>query len=230
MMHTEPSIKKLLRSKHVHEVREGLREAERFDALAPVVQMMLWVWDMTYGQSAEAEFVKIGEAGNAEKIALMNEQEDLLPMELLPADEVPQLDLGGFTESVDFAELVHFKNLEILSFWENGFRRLPQSVFTLRHLQLLHVCTDLDELSPEISRLQSLKQLTLSCTHLTEIPQELALLPQLEILDLEGNELKTFPEFLLRLPMLKELVVSPSVPVSEEVKQMFAEKGIKLCV
>jgi Leucine-rich repeat (LRR) protein len=164
------------------------------------------------------------------RIALLNEQEDLMPEPLCGVEWVEKLDLGGFEDVVLFPELLRYRRLRRLELWDNGWRSLKEDIFGLQSLEALYISAELNKLSPRISELKNLRILLLPNNQLLEVPQNIAQLQKLEILDLSGNYLERVPLFLLDMPTLKQLNLSQNTKnlVDDAMLKAFADRNIEL--
>ncbi len=224
-------IRRLLSSSDAGEIEEGLRLLPGFPALHFIPDLYESIWKMTYACAPDHEFVQLSQGPPAGRIALMNAQEDLVPLPHVPVEEITSLDLGGFPEAIFFPELLRYKNLKGLILWENSLKTLPADLFRLDTLEYLYICDELEELPPRIAELKQLKQLLLSGNRLTSVPAELAQLHALEELDLSSNCLKHFDVDIRHMQNLKRLDLggnAPEMQISDEVRNFVAEKGVEL--
>lgn len=211
-MNGEQEIRRLLASSDVAEIEEGLRLLPELPALQFIPGMYGSIWKMTYACAQDPEFTALSAGPLSGRMALMNAQEDLVPLPHVPVEEIASLDLGGFPEAVFFPELLRYKKLKRLSLWENSLKTLPADLFRLDTLEYLYICDELEELPPRIGELKNLKQLLLSGNRLRSVPPEIARLQQLEELDLSSNRLRHFNLDIGRMPALKQIDLGGNDP------------------
>jgi len=185
------------------------------------------IWRMTYANATDMEEVKSMDL--AEQIALMNQQEDLVPNPLSSIEEVAALDLGGFPDAVLFPELKRYKQLKKLDLWENGLSEIPAELFELSSLEELRIIDPIRQLPEEFVRLKHLKKLCVE-GEIEEIPEAFKAMEQLQNLELDLNNLKEIPVFLVELPQLKTLSLqyNMALQISTGLMDRFREKGIRL--
>lgn len=226
---TEAEVKEKLKSTDPGEIESALSMGNKWEGMAPVLDLFQSIWKMTYANTSDPEFIEFQQGSLAQKMALMNEQGGLIPSELTSVEEVTQLDLGGFAESMLFPELIRYRKLQRLDLWENKLSALPDEFFGLNHLKELYISCNLKEISPLIKEFKQLKILALPGNEIEQIPNSIRLLSSLEELDLSNNSLHMLPDFLQKLPNLKKLVVSgnPNLVVTSHQKESYAGKGIE---
>jgi len=196
-----------LRSCDANIIKQGLAMGIKNAEILAIIDLYESIWNMTYGCSHSPDLIKMSLGDLEPRMALLNEQEDLMPQELTGVEWVTALDLGGFEDHDFFPELLRYKRLKHLDFWDNGLSDLPQDLYSLSTLESLRVCDDLRQLSPRISELKQLRKLDLADNGLETLPPSLQTLPHLAYIDLSGNYLDVFPEFLLQMPALQYLDV-----------------------
>lgn len=226
----DAELKKKLQSTNPEEVELGLLHGSNSPDIVPIIDLFESIWSMTYAGSSDPEFNDIQKGSLAGKIALMNEQEDLIPGELPEVGEVTELNLGGFPEGVLFPELLRYKKLQKLQLWENEVKVLPASFFELAHLSELYLSCNLEELPPLVEKLQHLKILSLSGNNIKQIPSSIQALSKLEELDLSNNQLTDLSVFLSELPSLKKLFVHGNPDLVWNETEIYRKKGIELMV
>lgn len=226
---TEAEVKEKLKSTDPGEIEWALAMGKEGAYLGPILDLFRSIWKMTYANTSDPEFIEVQQGSLAQKIALMNEQEDLIPAELTSVEEVTRLDLGGFPESALFPELIRYRKLQRLDLWENELSTLPDEFFGLIHLKELYISCNLKEISLLIKEFKHLKILALPGNEIEQIPDSIRLLSSLEELDLSNNSLHMLPDFLQKLPNLKKLVVSgnPNLVVTPHQKESYAGKSIE---
>ncbi|OJJ21114.1 hypothetical protein BKI52_11135 [marine bacterium AO1-C] len=230
-MHSDTVIKEWIASIDLEKITVGLNHLAARSSLNFITELYESIWKMTYANATEDDFRAIDAGPLANKILLMNEQGDLIPSELVPIPEVTRLDLGGFPKAVFFPELLKYKGLKSLDFWENDLEILPESFFELTQLEHLYISVGLAELSPSIGKLTRLQELKLSGNCLTKIPSQVAQLSELKVLDLNSNWLESFDLDISALEKLEEinLIYNPKeLVISEEVITIAKERGIEL--
>ncbi|WP_300664108.1 leucine-rich repeat domain-containing protein [Fluviicola sp.] len=225
---TEAELKKQLQSTNPLEIEEALLHGSHSAGIKQIIDLFESIWKMTYAASSDSEFKAVRDGSLAHKIVLMNEQEDLIPAALSGVEEVTALDLGGFPEAAFFPELLRYKKLQKLQFWENEVSVLPDGFFELSHLRELYLSCNLEELSPLIEKLQELRILVVSGNQIKQIPASIQKLGKLEELDVSNNQLTELPAFLAELPSLKILHIygNPDLVVNDPA--IYREKGIEL--
>lgn len=218
-------IKQLLKSNDIDWISQGIELSRDFLPAQPILQLYESIWSMTYGCSSEPEYVDAGKGPLSKKIAILNEQEDIMPHELCSIEEVERLDLGGFPEASNWQELARYKNLKRLDFWENNLTELPESVYSLVKLETLYVCDELEMVSPEIKKLQNLRSLQLENNRITQLAEEIGELKQLEVLVLAGNNLQQLPGTITALKQLRLLDVAgnPELQLSAKLRSYLKE-------
>lgn len=210
---------------HVMKRFEGAAE------LAAIIDLYESIWRMTYANASDDDIVAINQADLATKIALMNEQKDLVPHPLTSIETLDYLDLGGFPEAVFFPELLRYTNLKRLDLWENDLSELPPDLFQLNTLESLYVCDKLQALSPLIEQLSHLKHLNLSGNQLNTLPSQLDTLYQLESLELANNKIESFTLNLDKLPKLRKIDLrfnASKLLITPEVLSMCQTRSIDL--
>lgn len=187
------------------------------------------IWRMTYG-SAEEDHSDYTDP--AERIALMNAQENLVPNPLVPVEQVEELDLGGFPGAQQFPELARYRSLKRLYIWENDWTEMPDALFDLQQLELLYIADQLERVSSRIAALPKLRELDLDGNALRDLPAEIKHLSNLQRLSVAINQLEAFPEVLLELPNLKELDLrgNEGLALTETQEQALREKGVQCLV
>lgn len=165
----------------------------------------------------------------AEQIILMNQQEDLIPGELSPIEDVTALDLGGFPDAVLFPELKRYTRLKKLDLWENGLTEIPMELFELSSLEELRIIDPIRHLPQEFLRLKHLKIICIE-GDIEYIPEAFKGMEQLQSLELDLNNLVEIPAFLAGLPQLKLLSLryNTELRLPQELIARFNEKGIRL--
>lgn len=208
-------------------IRQLLETASSQPALDAWISLYESIWKMTYANATNMN--ELQDMDLAERIALMNEQEDFVPLPLCSPEEVTALDLGGFPEAVFFPELDRYQKLKTLDLWENGLSSVPKELFGLRSLEALRIADPVTTFPEEFINLTQLKKLCIE-GHITQIPESFKELKHLQILDLTHNRLSAIPAFLAELPELKSIYVkyNPDLVVSDDLISMFKEKGILL--
>lgn len=225
---TEAEFKKQLQSTDPWEIEQALLHGNDTEEIKPMIDLFESIWKMTYAASSDPEFKAIQNGSLADKIVLMNEQEDLIPAGLPKVEEVTELDLGGFPESALFPELLRYKKLQKLQLWENEVNVLPDAFFELEQVRELYLSCNLEELSPLIGKLQQLKILVVSGNQIKQIPASIQKLSKLEELDLSNNQLSELPAFLSELPCLKTLHIYGNPDLVLNNPEIYREKGIEL--
>ncbi|MNJ83510.1 Leucine Rich repeats (2 copies) [compost metagenome] len=226
----DAELKKKLQSSNPEEVELGLLQGSNSPDIAPIIDLFESIWIMTYAGSSDPEFSDIQKGSLSGKIALMNEQEDLIPGELSEVGEVTELDLGGFPEAILFPELLRYRKLQKLQLWENEVKVLPAAFFELAHLNQLYLSCNLEELPPLVEKLQQLRILSLPGNKIRQIPSSIQTLSKLEKLDLSNNQLTDLPVFLSELPSLKKLFVHGNPDLVLTGTEIYRKKGIELMV
>ncbi|TQF17497.1 leucine-rich repeat domain-containing protein [Myxococcus llanfairpwllgwyngyllgogerychwyrndrobwllllantysiliogogogochensis] len=226
---SEQEIKQLLKSSEPAQVRQALDLLPEFPTLSPLLELFDSIWRMTYANAEEPDVTRVARSGLEYRIALMNEQEDLVPSPLAAIEAVEQLDLGGFPKASLSPELARYTHLRRLDLWENGLEELPDEVFSLRSLEVLYVSDPLRRLSPKIGNLTNLRQLRLAGGALEALPETLTQLKRLELLELDSNCLGRSPDFLLELPSLREVRLSwdESEPFNERILKEWDKRGVR---
>lgn len=225
---TEAEFKKQLQSTNPLEIEQALLRGSNSGEIQHIIDLFESIWKMTYAASSDPEFKVVQNGSLADKIVLMNEQEDLIPAGLPKIEEVTELDLGGFPESAFFPELLRYKKLQKLQFWENEVNVLPDAFFELEYVSELYLSCDLEEISPLIEKLQQLKILMVSGNKIKYIPASIQKLNKLEELDLSNNQLSELPAFLAELPNLKTLHIYGNPDLVVKNPGIYEEKGIEL--
>lgn len=86
---------------------------------------------------------------------------------------------------------------------------LPDSLARLKHLRVLHLCSNMLAALPEcIGELTELTEIVVWDNQLTALPKSMRQLGKLSALFLEGNKLTSLPEWLRNLPSLSMLHLS----------------------
>jgi Leucine-rich repeat (LRR) protein len=219
-----------LQSLDTAEISRAIAAGKADDEIIAIIDLYESIWGMTYGCSHDASIIKMSIGAVEARMALLNEQEDLMPEELCGVEWVKKLDLGGFEEAVLFPELLRYRRLRRLELWDNGWTALKDDIFGLQSLEALYISSDLRVVSPRISELQNLRILLLPNNQLLDVPQSLAQLQKLETLDLSGNYLERVPLFLLDMPALKLLNLSQNTKnlVDAAMAKAFADRGVEL--
>jgi Leucine-rich repeat (LRR) protein len=227
---TEIELKNILSSTDSSQIEQILHEPDYAEMISPFTGLFESIWKMTYACTTDPEFSEIQKGNLAEKIVLMNEQEDLIPKELTSIEQVSKLDLGGFPEADLFPELFRYKNLHRLDLWENELSILPVAFFEFDLLEELHISCNLTELSPSIGNLRQLKLLSLPGNRLRQIPESIHFLVNLKELDLSNNQLLELPSGLSELPLLKKLNIygNPHLVLTGSDLGNFQKKEISL--
>ncbi len=225
---TEEELKKQLQSTNPREIEQALLLGSHSDEVRQIIDLFESIWKMTYAACSDPEFKAVQNGPLADQIVLMNEQEDLIPVGLPRIEEVTGLDLGGFPEATFFPELLRYKKLQKLQFWENEISILPDAFFELEHLSELYLSCNLEELSPLIGKLQHLKILILAGNKIKQIPESIQKLNKLEELDLSNNQLSELPAFLSGLPGLKVLHIYGNPDLVLNDPEIYRERGIEL--
>lgn len=209
------------------EIRQLLELRASREVLNAWIGLYESIWHMTYANATDMEEVKGMDL--AERIVLMNQQEDLIPSPLSSIEEVVALDLGGFPDAVLFPELKRYKNLKKLDLWENGLSEIPAGLFELVSLEELRIIDPVRYLPPELAQLKQLKKLCIE-GEIEQVPEVLKEMGQLQSLELDLNNLKEIPAFLAGLPQLNMLSVryNPDLRIPPGLIAGFSEKGIRL--
>jgi len=226
-----PLIKEWIASTDLEKVNAGLSELVTYPSLSYIIELYESIWKMTYANATEAYIQQVDAGPLADKVLLMNEQEDLVPAKLVPIAEVTALDLGGFPQAVFFPELLKYQNLKSIDFWENNLETLPEAFFDLTQLERLYICDRLASLSPSIGKLSRLRELNLQGNALKVLPAQIVNLTQLEILDLSDNLLESFDLDLTLLHHLKKIDISRNsekLIVGEQVLAVVNTRNIEL--
>ncbi|MGV3761185.1 DUF1963 domain-containing protein [Parapedobacter sp.] len=178
---------------------------------------------------------------------LLPERESLTLEEALKRNPLEVYDLrigkGAFSSFPE--KVLSFKNLERL--WIGGqanleFETLPDAFFQLTSLHTVQIYggfkrSTLKLLSPTISRLTHLEELTIQAANLIEIPEEITSLTNLREISFRNNQLTSLPESIGRLPHLsaldiegnrfrslpKSLAEIPSVRVDRKYKKLYMD-------
>lgn len=222
-------LKKLATATIPTEVDKLLQLLEPTPTYHSVIALYQSIWSMTYQQASDPEFQQLTQL--SDQIALMNEQENLVPSELAPIEHVEALDLGGFPEAMLFPELLKYTRLKRLDLWDNNYSQLPSEFFELTTLEALYICDQLTILPPAIGQLCHLKQLDLNGNCLSTLPAELAHLNQLVILNLSHNLIAHFSLDLTEMFALKtiDLRFNPaSLYIDPTVLTICQERAIQL--
>lgn len=182
---------------------------------------------------------------------LLPERESLTLEEALKRDplEVYDLRIGKSTFGSFPEKVLSFKNLE--SLWIGGqanldCETLPDAFYQLTSLHTVQIYggfkhSTLKLLSPKISQLTHLEELTIQAANLIEIPQEIGLLSGLRSISFRSNQLTTLPEDIGHLPHLRELDIEnnrfqklpksllniPSVKVDRRYKKLYMDTAYK---
>jgi len=86
--------------------------------------------------------------------------------------------------------------------------KLPQSIFALKSLKILHINNiDITELSESISQLENLEELWIYHTALKYLPSNISKLTKLTHLGVEANDIRVLPDTLSALSELRTLDV-----------------------
>jgi len=105
--------------------------------------------------------------------------------------------------SIPIQKFVHCFPQFILDLTDQGLSRLPDSLFQLTDLQMLHLSLNyLCELPREIGLITSLQQIHLDNNELTHLPREICNLTNLQILSAAHNKLKSVPPEIGNLKLL----------------------------
>ncbi|MCG8575494.1 MAG: hypothetical protein MI810_11465 [Flavobacteriales bacterium] len=225
------NIRSLLRSTEINKIEEGLKLAKNNPTAESLINLYRSIWKMTYANSSDPDITNNTSLNSlAGKMALMNEQEDLIPAEFDSIEMVESLDLGGFPEAVFFPELLQYKNLKTIEFWDNDMPELADDFFKITTLENLYICDGLKTLSPLIGNLKQLKSLNLNGNQINTVPTEIASLEKLELLDLSFNEIKDFSVDIKKLKNLKTLVLkdNPDLKLSDELIEYCQNNQIEL--
>lgn len=224
MMNNEHNILTGTSAAHIRQLLETGASQPALDAWVGLYES---IWKMTYANAISMDGLHGMDL--AEKIVLMNEQEDLVPLPLCCPEEVTALDLGGFPEAVLFPELDRYQNLKTLDLWENGLSGIPKELFGLRSLEALRIADPVTTFPEDLINVTQLKKLCIE-GHITQIPESFKELKHLQTLDLTHNRLSAVPSFLAELPELKSIHVkyNPGLTVADDLISLFHEKGILL--
>lgn len=222
-------IKQLLKSRDQTLICKGIELSQQDTYAQSLLKLYESIWSMTYACSTEPEFLEISKESLSKRILVLNEQDGLIPAGLCSIEEVERLDVGGFPEANNWQELLYYKNLKRLDFWENNLTALPDSVYKLSRLEVLYVCDVLKDISPEIKNMWNLKSLELEGNCITELPSEIGELKQLENIVLSGNNLRQLPDTIIHLERLKLLDVTgnPKLQLSQKLLDWLNEKHVE---
>lgn len=150
----------------IQKIKNALEKISNAESQA-IVDLYRSIWKMTYANAKGYENMEL-----AKQIALMNEQEGLVPDPPVPVDQVIHLDLGGFPEAVFFPELLRYTNIQRLDFWENNLEKIPVELLQLPSLVELYVGDGVEELPDFLLEMPSLKEINMVFKEGVEIPEE----------------------------------------------------------
>jgi Leucine-rich repeat (LRR) protein len=145
-------------------------------------------------------------------------------------DAVYVLDLTKSKLNAFPAEVLLFKNLNILKLAKNRIESVPEGISKLIFLQELDLGKNkLDGFPGGIVELVNLKKLVLNQNYIEGIPYMIKNLQKLEYLDMWSNNLGSFPESLNDLKALKEFdlrVIQFTAEEKERIKNLLPNAKI----
>lgn len=191
------------------------------------------IWEMTYAYGLNPPNYIPFDADPETHAALMEEQEDLLPNPLTEIEQVEKLDLGGFPDGRPFPELLRYKGLKVLHFWETELKELPEELFELTEITELYVCGSLKSLPESIGKWAQLEKLLLPGNQITHLPESITQLVNLRELDLSDNWISVFELDLTHFPKLERLYLSDNpgpLVLDWDMIQYCRQNGISLLV
>ena len=92
------------------------------------------------------------------------------------------------------AEVLEFKNLQVLDIRGNKFKLFPKKITTFKYLQELDISVNKIEIvTKELGELIHLKKFIANSNRIVSIPPEIKYLKKLKLLDLWGNDIGALP-------------------------------------
>ena len=134
-----------------------------------------------------------------------------IPQDLFHSRKWTKLSFGNNNFTSLPESISKLQNLKVLDLSDNKFTKLPESVAKLRNLEMLDLeGNQLSDLPKAITNLQKLTILNLSRNHFTSLPNFIGELQNLTILNLDENKLASLPDSIAKLQNLIELSLGSS--------------------
>ncbi|GAG62339.1 unnamed protein product [marine sediment metagenome] len=121
----------------------------------------------------------------------------LVELDITDDRELKDLSIG-LEQFHSFIKNGHIKSINHINLDSCGLKKIPDSIFELKHLEVLSLIgNELSHIPDEMRNLLSLERLYLKYNYIKELPDSMRNLKNLRFLIMSNNQLRSVPKFIL---------------------------------